>query len=116
MIYFWHLVGFRAQIQARAYPPQRERPAPTPRSGPHSLRVTDPLATLPDSDPSLSYGHGAPGRPVGRPASRRRVAAWQQQTGRPTGRAAAPRTLRPGRRGPARCAAAPRNTSRQWTN
>jgi hypothetical protein len=83
------------------------------------------LATLPD--PSLSYGHvkakketvpqrgGVPGRPVGRPASRRRATAWRPQTGRPTGRAAAPWTLRPGRRGPAQCDAVPRNTSGHWT-
>ena len=84
------------------------------------------LATLPD--PSLSYGHvkakkeivpqrgGAPGRPVGRPDYRRRATTWRQQTVWSTGQAAAPRTLRPGRPGPARCAAAPRNTSGQWTN
>jgi hypothetical protein len=83
-----------------------------------------PQGTLPD--PSLSYGHhdvkakkeivlqrgGAPGRPVGRPASTRRAAAWRPQTGRPTGRAAAPRTLRPGRRGPQRCGAPGRPVGR----
>jgi hypothetical protein len=89
------------------------RPAPTLRIGtgplrpPAAARAHIP-ATLPDL--SLSYGHvkakkeivplrgGALGRPraVGRPASRRRAAAWRPQTGLPTGRAAGS-LLRPGR-------------------
>jgi hypothetical protein len=42
----------------------------------------------------------APGLPVGWPASRQRAAAWHPQTGQLTGLAAAPQTLRPGRRCP----------------
>ena len=178
MIYFCHLVGFRAQIQARAYPPQQERPAQTPRSGQHRppchpARSESPchparsesLATLPDprncaaarrrtgparrparlqtarhgvaSADSLADGPGccAPDTAPGTawPAARRRTGPARRpaclQTARsgvatadgPADglgccRSAAARTLRPGWRGPARCAAAPRNTSGQWTN
>ncbi len=122
-----HLTGFRALIQARAHPPQRDMPddhLPDPddtadfelpdqqaliaafmaglcKESQHDFcSLSTLLATLPD--PSLSYGHvkaknetvpqrgGAPGRPVGWPASRRRATAWRPKTGRPTGRAAAP--------------------------
>jgi hypothetical protein len=112
---------------------QGSMPAPTPLSGTgrHQLLAAtraDPSGTLPDHDQSRSYGHVkakneivqqcccATGLPVGWPTSRRGSTAWRQQTGRPTGRAAALRTLRPGLRCPARCTVAPQNTSGQWKN
>jgi hypothetical protein len=61
---------------------------------------------------SVPQRGGASGRPIDRPASRRRATAWRPQTGLPTGRAAAPRTLRLGRRGPQRCGAPDRPVGR----
>ena len=67
--------------KARTDPPQRPAQTPLP---PCQIRVPLPPCQI-------------------------RVSCRRQQTGRPTGRAAAPRTLRPGRRGPVLCTAAPRH-------